>query len=158
MLYCFKPTYLPIKVVLQLLVKCGDTLAKTCKFWNDQVIAKYLDQKGQISRQNKLELFQIQIKGLQADVLFWSVFAHVFNHFFQPFISCWFYTSSPDFLKKKFTNVRDIKTRNHEFTNSPIHEFKVLHRGQRAFSNLFLMVNHFLFITLKNILSLTFSF
>ena len=94
-------TYLPIKVVLQLLVKCGDTLAKTCKFWNDQVIAKYLDQKGQISRQNKLELIQIQIKGLQADILFWSVFAHVFNHFFQPFIRCWFDTSSPNFLKKR---------------------------------------------------------
>ena len=28
--------------------------------------------------------------------------------------------------------VRDIKKRNHQFTNSPIHEFKVPHKGQRA--------------------------
>ena len=135
--FCFKPTYLPIKVVLQLLVQCGDTLAKTCKFWNNQVIAKYLDQKGQISRQNKLELFQIQIKGLQADVLFRSVFAHIFNDFFQPFIRCWFDTSSPDFLKK---SSQLFVTSKNETTNSPIHQFKVLHKGQRAFQTPFLMV------------------
>ena len=48
------------------------------------------------------------------------------------------------------------KKRNYQFTNSPIHEFKVLQKGQRAFWNPFLMVYYFLFITLKNILSLDF--
>ena len=32
-----------------------------------------------------------------------------------------------------------------ESTNSPIHESKVLHKGQRAFYNPFLMVYYFLF-------------
>ena len=37
---------------------------------------------------------------------------------------------------------------NHKFTNSPIQEFKVLHKGQRVFYNPFLMVYFFLiFIT-----------
>ena len=36
--------------------------------------------------------------------------------------------------------VRDIKKRNNQFTNSPIHQFKVLHKGQRAFQNPFSMV------------------
>ena len=39
---------------------------------------------------------------------------------------------------------------NHKFTNSPIQEFKVLHKGQRAFYNPFLMVYFFqIFFTLK---------
>jgi hypothetical protein len=37
-----------------------------------------------------------------------------------------------------------------ETTNSPIHEFKELNKGQRAFSNPFLMMYYFLFITLKS--------
>ena len=41
-----------------------------------------------------------------------------------------------------------------ETTNSPIHQFKVLHKEK----NLCLMVYYFLFITWKNILSLAFSF
>ena len=66
----------------------------------------------------------------------------------------------------KYIHIRCLKMLTHnlfvtkkpETTNSPIHEFKVLHKGQRAFQNPFLMVYHFLFITLKNILSLAFSF
>ena len=46
------------------------------------------------------------------------------------------------------------KKRNHEFINSPIYEPKVLKKGQRPF----LMVYYFLFITLKNIFILYFSF
>ena len=49
-------------------------------------------------------------------------------------------------------------TSKNETTNSPIHEFKVLYKGQRAFQNSFVMVCYFLFIALKNILSLAFSF
>ena len=49
-------------------------------------------------------------------------------------------------------------TSKNETTNSPIHEFKVLHEGQIAFKNPFLMVYNLSFITLKNILSLAFSF
>ena len=49
-------------------------------------------------------------------------------------------------------------TSKNETTNSPIHKFKKLHKGQRAFLNPFLMVFYFIFITLKNILSLAFSF
>ena len=37
-------------------------------------------------------------------------------------------------------------TSKNETTNSPIHEFKELHKGQRAFENHFLMAYHFLFI------------
>ena len=47
-------------------------------------------------------------------------------------------------------------TSKNETTNSPIHEFKVLHKGQRAFQTPFLMVYYFLFITLKNILRIVF--
>ena len=43
---------------------------------------------------------------------------------------------------------RDIKKK---ATNSPIHKFKVLHKGQRAFQTLLLMVYDFLYTTLKNI-------
>ena len=39
---------------------------------------------------------------------------------------------------------------------SPIHEFKVLHKDQRAFWNPFLMMYYFFFITLKDISSLDF--
>ena len=39
----------------------------------------------------------------------------------------------------------------HKTTNSRIHEFKVLQRGQITFWNPFLMVCYFLFLTLKNI-------
>ena len=60
--------------------------------------------------------------------------------------------------KKNLKPVRDIKKRNHEFSNSQIHKMKVLHKCQRAFSNPCLIVYYFLFIALKNILSLTFSF
>ena len=42
-------------------------------------------------------------------------------------------------------------------TKQRIHEIKVL-QGQRAFKNPFYMVYYFIFITLKNILSLDFSF
>jgi len=49
-------------------------------------------------------------------------------------------------------------TSKNEATNSPIHEFKVLHKDQRVFQKPFLMVYYFLFKTLKNILSLAFSF
>ena len=41
------------------------------------------------------------------------------------------------------------KKQNHEFTTLPIHEFKVLQKGQRAFQNPFLMLYYFLFLTLK---------
>ena len=41
-----------------------------------------------------------------------------------------------------------------ETTNSPIHEFKVSHEGQIASQNPCLVVYCFLFINLKNILSL----
>ena len=47
-------------------------------------------------------------------------------------------------------------TSKNETTNSPIHKFKVLHKGQRAYKNPFLIVYHFLFITLKNIIILAF--
>jgi hypothetical protein len=40
-------------------------------------------------------------------------------------------------------------TSKNETTNSPIHKFKVLHTGQRAFQSPFLMAYYFLFITLK---------
>ena len=53
----------------------------------------------------------------------------------------------PQILKNS-SDVRDIKKRNHEF--------KVLHKGQRAFKNPFPMVYYFLLINLKNILSLAF--
>ena len=61
-------------------------------------------------------------------------------------------------FENKHTNcpVRDIKNRILQFSNCPILEFKVLHKTQRAFKNPFLMVNWFLFITLKAILSLVF--
>ena len=49
-------------------------------------------------------------------------------------------------------------TSKNKTANSPIHEFKVLHKGQRAFLNPFLMVYYFLFVTLKKILSIAFSF
>ena len=49
-------------------------------------------------------------------------------------------------------------TSKNKTTNSPILEFKVLHKGQRAFLNPFLMVYYFLFLTLKNIFSIAFSF
>ena len=45
-----------------------------------------------------------------------------------------------------------------EFSNPPILEFKVLHKSQRALQNPFLMVYKFLFITLKNSVSLIFLF
>ena len=45
-----------------------------------------------------------------------------------------------------------------ETTNSPVHEFKVLHTGQRAFENPFLMVYYFLFITSKTFQALPFHF
>ena len=44
----------------------------------------------------------------------------------------------------------------HQKTKPPIHEFKVLHKSQRAFQTPFLVVYYFLFITLKNILSFAF--
>ena len=44
---------------------------------------------------------------------------------------------------------------NHQKKNSPIHEFKVLHKSQRAFLK---PLFKFLFITSKNILSLVFWF
>ena len=40
-------------------------------------------------------------------------------------------------------------TSKNQITNSPINEFKVLHTGQRAFENPYLMEYYFLFITLK---------
>jgi len=49
-------------------------------------------------------------------------------------------------------------TSKNETTNSPIHEFKVLHKGQSSFQNPFLKVYYYLFINLKPILSLAFSF
>ena len=45
-----------------------------------------------------------------------------------------------------------------ETMKSPIREFKVLQKGQRAFYNPFLKMYYFLFMTLKNILSLAVSF
>ena len=39
-------------------------------------------------------------------------------------------------------------TSKNESTNSPIHEFRVLHKGRRAFYGI--MVYYFVFITLKN--------
>ena len=42
-------------------------------------------------------------------------------------------------------------TSKNEATNSPIHEFKVLHKDQRGFQTPFLTVYYFLCITLKNI-------
>ena len=54
--------------------------------------------------------------------------------------------------------VRDLKIRNHEFSYSPIYEYEVLLKGQRAFENLFLIVHYYLSTTLKNIFCLAFSF
>ena len=42
-----------------------------------------------------------------------------------------------------------LVTSKNETTNSPIHEFKVLHKDQRAFKTPFLTVYYFLFITFK---------
>ena len=48
-------------------------------------------------------------------------------------------------------------TSKNETTNSPIHEFNVLHKGMTAFSNPFLMVYYlFLIYYFKKILSLAF--
>ena len=62
------------------------------------------------------------------------------------------------FNRKDSTTHRQLTCSWHQKTNPPIHEFKVLHRRQRAFKNLILMVQ--LFITLKKhfILSLVFLF
>ena len=62
-----------------------------------------------------------------------------------------------DFNGKKIVFNLFVTSKN-ETTNSPILGFKVLHKGQRAFKNPFLIKCYFLFITLKNILSLSFSF
>ena len=61
-----------------------------------------------------------------------------------------------DFLEIYTINL--FVTSKNETTNLPIHEFKVMHKGQRAFQNPSLMMYYFLFITLKYILSLAFSF
>ena len=66
-----------------------------------------------------------------------------------------FEPSSPC-LERRIFNL--FVTSKNETTNSPIHEFNVLHKGQRAFKKPFLIVYYFLFITLKNILSLALSF
>ena len=42
-----------------------------------------------------------------------------------------------------------VKSEN-ETTNSPIHQFKVLYKGQRAFKKPFLVVYYFLFLTLNS--------
>ena len=51
-------------------------------------------------------------------------------------------------------------TSKNETTNSPIHEFKVLHKGQSLLNPLFngVLIISYLHITLKNILSLAFTF
>ena len=51
-----------------------------------------------------------------------------------------------------------FETSKNETMNFPIHQFKVLHNGQRAFWNPFRMGHFFFFITLKYILCLAFSF
>ena len=60
----------------------------------------------------------------------------------------------PSVRKKMFSNL--FVTSKIEFSNSSILEFKVLHKSQRVFYNPFLMMYQFLFITLRNILSLIF--
>ena len=59
--------------------------------------------------------------------------------------------------KKYEEPVRDIEKRNHEFSYSLIHKFELLHKCQGAFMA-FIMVYYFLFITLRNIVGLAFSF
>ena len=49
-------------------------------------------------------------------------------------------------------------TSKNKTTNSPIHEFKVLQKDQRAFQNPSLMVYYFLFITSKTFKALHFCF
>ena len=49
-------------------------------------------------------------------------------------------------------------TSKNETTKSPIHEFKELHKSQRAFQNPFFILYYFLFITVKNNLNIAFSF
>ena len=46
----------------------------------------------------------------------------------------------PQFLERFFFFCNLFVTSKNETTNSPIHQFKVLHKGQRAFKTPFLMV------------------
>ena len=76
------------------------------------------------------------------EIIFQALFgAKIMDYFALPERKC------EEFELDKLDN-KDIKKRNHEFSNSPIHEFKVLHKGQRSFYNPFLMVHYFLFYLL----------
>ena len=65
-------------------------------------------------------------------------------------IGCWIRWA------KKLLTCSWHQKRNHEFTNSPIHEFKVLHKGQRTFQKPYSIVYFFLINYLKKHLCLVF--
>ena len=125
------------------MIQGGHAVTEHFELRDDQVIPKYLDKKGQVSRQHPLELLKIQVKVFQGHVGLGLELLHRCNHTLQPWISVGPDPGLPDFLLRKTSYVVKLEiqaslakltSRKNLIEAFPVSSF--LHKAKSIASNL----------------------